>query len=45
MPCEIDERLVERFFSAIIVALEFDEDILCAEQFEEASIGTRGQAD
>ncbi len=31
MPREIDERLVEGFFGAIIVALEFDEDILRAE--------------
>ena len=30
-PREIDESLVARFFGAIVVALEFDEDILCAE--------------
>ena len=45
MAREIDERLVERFFGAIVVALEFDEDVLCAEQFEKARIGPRGQAD
>ena len=31
VPREIDERLVERFFSAIVVALEFDEDVFRAE--------------
>ena len=45
MAGEIDESLVERFFGAIVVALEFDEDVLCAEQFEEAGVGTRGEAD
>ena len=37
--------MIERFFGAIVVALEFDEDVLCAEQIEEAGIGPRGQAD
>ncbi len=44
MPCEIDEGLIERFFGAIVVALELDEDVFCAEQIEEAGIGARGEA-
>jgi hypothetical protein len=31
MPREIDERLVQRFFGAIVVALEFDKNVPCAE--------------
>ncbi len=45
LPREIDERLIQSFFSAIEVALEFDEDVLRAEQIEEAGIGSRSQAD
>jgi len=29
--CEIDEGMVQRFFGAVVVALEFDEDVFFAE--------------
>ena len=45
MAGEIDERLVQGFFGAIVVALEFDEDVICTEQVEEMGIRARGQAD
>ena len=45
MPREIDEGLIERFFGAIVMALEFNENVLRAEQIEEAGIWPRRQAD
>ncbi len=45
MSREIDECLIERFFGAIVMALEFDKNIFVAECFKEHGVGAGGEAD
>jgi hypothetical protein len=44
MPREIHQRLIVSFFVAVVMPLQFDIDVLSAEQIEDLGIRSRCQA-